>query len=168
MIPLPRNRREIRPWLKKLTQSGKRFASHRRGTVIATACVLVFGVAMSAWALSGSDAGRKDGRKVVPYSASKPVVKGVERTSMTRKASVATKDPLAAGRRLLDAKKYDEAIDAFQPLVSDHVEARFWLGLAHLGSNNDFRGCRQLEKYLELAPKGRYVTTAKATTKKRC
>lgn len=170
MMPFPRSRREIRPWLNKLTSSGKRFASRRRGVVIAATCVMMVGIAMSAWALSGGEGTGPNGRKIVPYSASKPVVQGKgERTSLKR-APIPSKekDPLAAGRRLLDAKKYDEAIDTFQPLVRDHVEARFWLGVAHLEAGHGYRGCRQLDKYLELAPKGRYVTAAKTSAKKKC
>lgn len=168
MTPFPRTRREIRPWLHKvktkLTTSGKRLLGRRRGLVIATACFVMVGIAMSAWALSGGD-GRPGGRKIVPYSASKPVVKNVQRTSMKRAPA---KDPLAAGRRLIDAKKYDAAIDVFQPLVREDVEARFWLGTAHLGAGHGFRGCRQLEKYLDLAPKGRYANAARTRVKKSC
>jgi hypothetical protein len=146
MLRFPKTRREIRPFLDKLLSNGRRTVMHnRKVVVIAVSCVLTIGVVATAWAFSGDD------------SPGRPVVKRSERTAP---------DPLSSGRSLVDAKKYGEAIDVLQPLVDTNVEARFWLGTAHLGAGHDFRGCRQLTKYVELSPKGRYATSAKTRLKK--
>jgi hypothetical protein len=111
---------------------------------------------MSAWAFSGGEAQRK------PYA-----MKSYS-PSIAKKPVAQAQDSLARGRKLLDAKKYDEAIDILQPIVDENVEARFWLGTAHLAAGHGFRGCRQLDKYVELAPKGRYVKSAKTARLTKC
>lgn len=160
MVPFPKNRREIRPWLADLQRRGKRFVTKNRNAVIATATIsLVLVVGVTGWALSDRDTKPK---KRVPY-ASANTTTSVKEAPATKPAAP---DPLAKGRSLYESKKYDEAIDVFQPLVDSHVEARFWLGKSHLAAGHDFRGCRQLEKYVEKAPKGRYVSAAKKDLKK--
>ena len=169
MLPFPKTRREIKPYLAALVSGGKRFVIRNRNAVIGVTSVLMIGVVISAFAFS--DGGKRPSHKsMVPYSAKPSGIAGkphlVKKTAVKTTAVGGAGITLAAGRKLYDAKKYEQAIDVFQPLVDENVEARFWLGKAHLAEGNDFRGCRQLNKYVELAPKGRYVKAAKTSLQK--
>ena len=158
MLPFPRTRREIRPFIRDLRTRTERLIRRNRIAAIATAAgalVLVSGVAV--WAFSGS----VPGRPALVASAN-----ATARSATTAPRTLVKKDPLTAARKLYDAKKYEDAVQAFQPLLDEHVEARFWLGESHMKLGHTFRGCRQLEKYVELAPKGEYVTSAKRSLKK--
>ena len=136
-----------------LWKRGRRFLAKHRTQAVAAGVALVFLAAgVTAWALS--DRGEKPKRPAA--HASSNVSKTAKPAARTAKA-----DPLAAGIRLYEQKKYDAAIQSFQPLVGEHVEARFWLGKSHLAEGHAFRGCRQLRLYVEKAPQGRYVRAAK-------
>ena len=160
MMRFPKNRQELVARLRAAFKSTRRFVTRNRTVVVATTCALTLGIVVSAWALSGGNDDSGNGRRATMTKRAPSA-----RAKVGRTTRVASSDPLAAGRRLFDAKKYDQAIDAFQPLVRENVEARFWLGKAHLAVGHGFRGCRQLDKYLDKAPKGRYARAAKAGRK---
>ncbi len=155
---------------KSLTDFQKRakaFATKNKKQVIAVCAVAgVLVITVTALALSSGDGKTK--RKPYPSASSSKTTTAM---APAKKANVASDakpklDPMQAGVRLYEQKNYKDAIDAFQPLVDDNVEARYWLGQAHLADGNDYRGCRQLRLYVEKAPKGRYVAPAKKKLEK--
>lgn len=145
----------------------KRFYAKNKKAVIAVATVCaVLVVAVTVWAFQNPSAPKRpvSFASTKLSTASNPAKREMKAEV---KSDVKLKtDTLAKGISLYEAKKYGEAIDVFQPLVDENVEARYWLGKAHLADGNDFRGCRQLRLYVEGAPKGRYVTPAKTAMKK--
>ena len=157
MLAFPRSRREIRPFIRDLRSRTERLIRRNRTAAIGSAvAVAVLVTGAGAWALSGTDS--------APSLVSR--ANASTRNMTTAPRTIVKKDPMVLGRKLFDAKKYEDAVQAFQPLIDDHVEARYWLGESHMRLGHTFRACRQLEKYVELAPKGSYVTSAKRSLKK--
>lgn len=162
MLPFPRKRREIRPFIRDLrTRAERLIRRHRKAAIASVASLVVIGGALGIWALSSSS--------TAPTFVSRASASTTSSTSSKKTVPLpvtgAKRDPMAAARKLHDAKKYAEAVQTFQPLVDDHVEARFWLGESHLALGHTFRGCRQLSMYVDLAPKGAYVKSAKRSLK---